>query len=58
MMNNKIKHLPNGDFQVIYDAEEIHSDKGYEVDDLEKAEEFDKKRNYEWDNWKPIKDLR
>lgn len=61
-MNNTIKSLPNGDFEVVYDsplgkAEEFHSDKGYELSTLEKYEEFAKKRNYEWDQWKPIKDL-
>lgn len=63
-MNNTIKPLPNGDFEVVYDsplgkAEEIHSDKGYEESTLEKYEEFNKKRNYtyEWDEWKPNKDL-
>ena len=43
-------------------AIEFHSDKGYSESTLEKYEEFNKKRNYqwttnptEWDNWKPIK---
>ena len=31
------------------------SDKGYEVAPLEEAEDFAKKRNYEWDEWKAIK---
>ena len=41
-MNNKIKHLPNGDFEVIY---EVHSDKDYELGTLEEATEFAKKRD-------------
>ena len=31
------------------------SDKGYEVATLEEAEDFIKKRNYEWDEWKAHK---
>ena len=49
-MNNTIKHLPNGDFEVLYDAAEMHSDKGYEESTLEKVEEFAKKRNYHYTN--------
>ena len=54
-MNNTIKHLPNGDFEVVYDtplgkAEEFHSDKGYKESTLEKCEEFAKKRNYHYTN--------
>jgi len=30
------------------------SQKDYELSTHEKAEEFAKKRNYEWDQWKPI----
>lgn len=30
-------------------------EKDYELATLEEAEEFDKKRNYEWDQWKAIK---
>ena len=60
-MNNKITPLPNGDFVVDYDnslgkAIEFHSDKGYTESTKERYEEFARKR-YEWDNWKPIKDL-
>ena len=43
-MNNKIKHLPNGDFEVLYEAADMHSDKGYQESTLEEAEEFAKKR--------------
>jgi hypothetical protein len=54
-MNNTIKHLPNGDFEVVYDtplgkAEEFHSDKGYKESTLEKCEEFAKQRNYHYTN--------
>jgi hypothetical protein len=54
-MNNTIKHLPNGDFEVLYDtplgkAEEIHSDKGYTLSTHEKQQEFAKKRNYHYTN--------
>jgi hypothetical protein len=31
------------------------SDKGYELADIKEAEDFAKKRNYEWDEWKAIK---
>ena len=30
------------------------SDKGYELGSHEEQQEFDRKRNFEWDNWKPI----
>ena len=40
----------------ILDGEKIVTDdKGYEESTLEKQQEFAKKRNYEWDQWKPIK---
>jgi Zn finger protein HypA/HybF involved in hydrogenase expression len=43
-MNNTIKHLPNGDFEVLYEAGEMHSDKGYKESTHEKQAEFAKKR--------------
>jgi hypothetical protein len=54
-MNNTIKHLPNGDFEVVYDtplgkAEEFHSDKGYKLSTHEKQAEFAKKRSYHYTN--------
>jgi hypothetical protein len=49
-MNNTIKHLPNGDFEVVYEAEEMHSDKGYRESTLEKCQEFARKRNYHYTN--------
>jgi hypothetical protein len=49
-MNNTIKHLPNGDFEVLYDAAEMHSDKGYELSTHEKQAEFAKSRNYHYTN--------
>jgi hypothetical protein len=49
-MNNTIKPLPNGDFEVLYTAEEIHSDKGYSESTLEKCQEFARKRNYHYTN--------
>jgi hypothetical protein len=30
------------------------SDKGYKLGSHEEQQEFDRKRNFEWDNWKPI----
>jgi len=33
------------------------SEKGYELATLEEAEEFAKKRNCPWDEWKPMKDI-
>jgi hypothetical protein len=87
-MNNRIKHLPNGDFEVVYESKvnasdlviqlhdlaretkdnrirtiadnlaevaKDHSDKGYRESTHEKQAEFDRKRNYEWDEWKSIK---
>jgi hypothetical protein len=53
-MNNTIKHLPNGDFEVVPEKE--CEDKVTELDDSERIE-FERKRNYplpEWDDWKPI----
>ena len=32
----------------------ITDDTEYQESTLEKQAEFDKKRNYEWDEWKPI----
>jgi hypothetical protein len=43
-MNNHIKHLANGDFEVLYEAGEMHSDKGYSLSTHEKQAEFAKKR--------------
>ncbi len=59
-MNNNIKTLPNGDFIVEPLAEVgkwMDDDKDYQLSTHEKQQEFAKKRNYEWDNWRPIKDL-
>jgi len=44
-MNNTIKHLPNGDFEVLYKAGEMHSDKGYKESTHEKQAEFARKRD-------------
>ena len=35
-----------GTMHIVYDFDEQHSDKGYEVGTLEEAEAFAKKRNY------------
>jgi hypothetical protein len=51
-MNNTIKHLPNGDFEVLYEAAEIHSDKGYQVSTHEKQAEFAKKREESLDEYR------
>jgi hypothetical protein len=41
----------------ILEGEKITTDDTteYQESTLEEALEFDKKRNYEWDEWKPIK---
>lgn len=64
-MNNTIKHLSNGDFEVLpmdeysgLPAPDAYEDRVTELDDPERIE-FERKRNYtygttEWDNWKPI----
>ena len=52
-MNNHIKHLENGDFEVIPldDPEFLEAQK-------KREEELEKSKETNWDNWKPNKDLR
>ncbi len=38
-------------------AGEMMSDKGYKLGTQEGYEKFAKKRNYEWDEWRPSKDI-
>jgi hypothetical protein len=59
-MNNHIKHLPNGDFEaqpLATVGQWMDEDKGYELGTQEGYEEFVKKRNCPWDEWKPSKDI-
>ena len=59
-MNNKITPLPNGDFKVEELAEVgkwMDEDKNYELSTHEKQQEFEKKRNCPWDEWKATKDI-
>jgi hypothetical protein len=41
-MNNKIKHLPNGDFEVVYDST---GETTYEMSTPELAKELERRRN-------------
>ena len=68
-MNNHIKHLPNGDFEVvpleqvvpleplIKVGQWMDEDKGYEIGTQEGYEKFVEKRNQNWDEWKPNRDI-
>ena len=54
---NKDNHTVSPFFDSESDAMGWFSDKGYEVSTHEKQQEFEKIRNYEWDEWKANKDI-
>jgi hypothetical protein len=58
-MNNKITPLSNGDFRVepLEEVGKWMDDKGYELSTHEKQQEFAKKRNCPWDEWKSNRDI-
>lgn len=55
--NNESNHTVSPYFDTESEALSWATDKGYEIGTLEEQQEFAKKRNDPWDDWKAIKDL-